>query len=127
MVAVGSLKRGHFVLLDGEPFKVDSTQSVVTGKHSHTKMKVNLTGVFNGAKRTLSLPPHKTVETADVNRKRGQLISKISEDVGQIMDLVDYKVYEARVAAELMAGLKEGDEVTYVEYGDRVRVLGTMK
>ncbi len=127
MVAVGSLKRGHCVLLDGEPFKVDSIHSVVTGKHSHTKMKVNLTGVFNGAKRMLSLPPHKTVEAADVNRKRGQLISKISEDVGQIMDLVDYTVYEARVAAELMAGLKEGDEVTYVEYGDRVRVLGTMK
>ncbi|KUO39576.1 MAG: hypothetical protein AVW06_03515 [Hadesarchaea archaeon DG-33-1] len=127
MAEAGSLRRGDVVLLEGEPFRIDSIQSVVISKHSHTKIKMDLTGIFSGTKKILSLSPHKTMEKVDIKRKHGQLIAKISEDVGQIMDMMDYTIYEAHVPKDLMERIGEGDELTYIEYGGRVKVLEARK
>lgn len=127
MVNVGSLRRGDVVLLEGEPFRVDSIQSVVISRHSHTKIKMELTGMFSGAKKIMSLSPHKTMEKVEIKRKHGQLIAKISEDVGQIMDMMDYTIYEAHVPKDLMERMGEGDELIYIEYGGRVQVLEARK
>lgn len=62
MAEVGSLRRGDVVLLEGEPFRIDSIQSIVISRHSHTKIKMGLTGMFSGTRRTMSLSPHKTME-----------------------------------------------------------------
>lgn len=127
MVEVGSLRRGDIVVLEGEPFRVDSIQSVVISKHSHTKIKMDLTGMFSGAKKIMSLSPHKAMEKVEIKRKHGQLIAKISEDVGQVMDMMDYTIYEAHVPKDLMERMGEGDELTYIEYGGRVQVLEARK
>jgi len=127
MVNVGSLRRGDIVILEGEPFRVDSIQSVVISRHSHTKIKMDLTGMFSGAKKIMSLSPHKAMEKVDIKRKHGQLIAKISEDVGQVMDMVDYTIYEAHVPKDLMERMGEGDELIYIEYGGRVQVLEARK
>jgi translation initiation factor 5A len=127
MVEAGSLKRGDFVLLEGEPFRIDSMQSVVISRHSHTKIKMDLTGMFSGAKRSLSLSPHKAMEKVDIKRKHGQLIAKVSDELGQIMDMVDFTIRDARIPKELMEAMKEGDEVTYIEYGNRCLVLEARK
>ena len=127
MVEVGSLRRGDIVILEGEPFRIDSIQSVVISRHSHTKIKMELTGMFSGAKKIMSLSPHKTMEKVEIKRKHGQLIAKISEDVGQIMDMMDYTIYEAHVPKDLMERLGEGDELIYIEYGGRVQVLEARK
>ncbi|GAI47693.1 unnamed protein product [marine sediment metagenome] len=127
MVNVGSLRRGDVVLLEGEPFRVDSIQSVVISRHSHTKIKMDLTGMFSGAKKVMSLSPHKAMEKVEIKRKHGQLIAKISEDVGQIMDMMDYTIYEAHVPKDLMERMGEGDELIYIEYGGRVQVLEARK
>ena len=127
MVEVGSLRRGDIVVLEGEPFRVDSIQSVVISRHSHTKIKMDLTGMFSGAKKVMSMSPHKTMEKVDIKRKHGQLIAKISEDVGQIMDMMDYTIYEAHVPKDLMERMGEGDELIYIEYGGRVQVLEARK
>ena len=127
MVEVGSLRRGDIVILEGEPFRIDSIQSVVISRHSHTKIKMELTGMFSGAKKIMSLSPHKTMEKVDIKRKHGQLIAKISEDVGQIMDMMDYTIYEAHVPKDLMERMGEGDELIYIEYGGRVQVLEARK
>ncbi|TKJ25559.1 MAG: hypothetical protein CEE41_04210 [Hadesarchaea archaeon B3_Hades] len=127
MAEVGSLRRGDVVLLEGEPFRVDSIQSVVISRHSHTKIKMDLTGMFSGAKKIMSLSPNKAMEKVDIKRKHGQLIAKISEDVGQIMDMMDYTIYEAHVPKDLMERMGEGDELIYIEYGGRVQVLEARK
>lgn len=113
--------------MEGEPFRVDSIQSVVISRHSHTKIKMELTGMFSGAKKIMSLSPHKTMEKVEIKRKHGQLIAKISEDVGQIMDMMGYTIYEAHVPKDLMERMGEGNELIYIEYGGRVQVLEARK
>ena len=63
----------------------------------------------------------------DIKRKHGQLIAKISEDVWQIMDMMDYTIHEAHVPKDLVERMGEGGELPYIEYGGRVQVLEARK
>ena len=121
MVEASSLKRGDFVVQDGEPYFVEKAQAVVISKHSHTKMKIDLKNLFSGDKRTLSAPNHEDIEKADVIRKHGQFISRTEEGKGQVMDMVDYGVLDAEIKEGV--DLNEGDEVTYIDFKGRAMIL----
>ncbi len=99
-------------------------KSVVVSKHSHTKTKVTMVNIFDREDRqTLSLPHSEWVEEIDVIRKHGQYISRIGANKGQVMDMRDYSIYESEVPDEIDSTIKEGDEVTYIEYLGRSKVL----
>jgi translation elongation factor P/translation initiation factor 5A len=121
MVEASSLKRGDFVVQDGEPYFVEKAQAVVISKHSHTKMKIDLTNLFSGDKRTLSAPNHEDIEKADVIRKHGQFISKTEGNRGQVMDMVEYGTLDAEIKDGVE--LNEGDEVTYIDFKGRAMIL----
>lgn len=55
------------------------------------------------------------------------MIAKISEDVWQIMDMMDYTIHEAHVPKDLVERMGEGGELPYIEYGGRVQVLEARK
>lgn len=123
MVEAGSLKKGDCVEIEGEPFRVEGVQSVVTSRHSHAKMKMEAHGMFSGSKKVLSIPHDATFDKVDLIRKHGQLIAKTSDTTCQVMDLRDYSIRDASISQDLMQRLSEGDEVTYIEYGGKTRVL----
>lgn len=123
MVDAAALKKGDYIEINGEPFRVSNIQSVVTSRHTHTKIKLEAQGMFTDSKKTLSVPHDEKFEKVDLIRKHGQLISKTAEDTCQVMDLRDYKIYEASISKDLMMRLSEGDEVTYIDFKGRARVL----
>ncbi len=125
MVEAASLKKGECVDRDGEPFRIEKIRSVVTSRHTHTKIKMELTGMFTGAKKALTLPNDEKMEQVDIIRKHGQLIAKKSMQSCQVMDLRDYEVHEVSASGDLMTELKEGDEVTYIEYKGVAKIVGT--
>jgi len=119
----GSLKRGDYIDIEGEPFRVLGIQSVVTSKHTHTKIKFDAIGMFSGNKKAFSVPHDEGFDKVDLIRKHGQLISKTSDTTGQVMDIRDYAIYDAEISKELMEGLNEGDEVTYIDFKGKSKVL----
>ncbi len=121
MVEASSLKKGDFVVQGGEPFMVEKAQAVVISKHSHTKMKIDLVNLFSDDKRTLSVPNHEDMEKVDVIRKHGQFISKTGEGRGQVMDMVDYGTFDCETKEGI--DIKEGDEVTYIEFKGRAMII----
>jgi len=121
MVEASSLKKGDFVVQSGEPYLVEKAQSVVVGRHSHTKMKIELLNMFSDEKLSLSVPSSEDFEKADVIRKHGQFISKTGDDRGQVMDMKDYGVLEADIKEGL--DVNEGDEITYIEFKGRALLI----
>lgn len=121
MVEASSLKKGDFVVQDGGPCMVEKAQSVVVGRHSHTKMKIELLNMFSGEKRALSMASGEEFEKVDVIRKHGQFITKTGDKRGQVMDMKDYGVLEAEIKEEL--DINEGNEVTYIEFKGRALVI----
>lgn len=95
---------------------VKEVVSVVTGTHTHTKVKVSVHGLFSGVNESFTAPPHDFVQDLEIIRKHGQVISK-AEDKMQIMDLYSYETLDAEYHEDLVGNLNEGDEITFVDFG----------
>jgi translation elongation factor P/translation initiation factor 5A len=121
MIEVKKLKKGDYIIHKSEPWMVKDIVSVVTSTHTHTKIKLSITGLFNGMNETFTLPPHERVENIEIIRKHAQVISKTDTKV-QILDLKTYETLDAN-AYELFDKLKVGDEVTYVEFNNIARII----
>jgi len=122
MLEVKKLKKGNYILHKGEPYVVKEVQTVVTGTHTHSKVKLSVHGLFSGVNESLTLPPHDHVDDINLIRKHGQVISKI-EDRIQIMDMFSYETLDADYHEDLIDGLSEGDEITYVDFGGTAFVI----
>ena len=109
-------------MLGEKPYLIKQIQSVVVSRHSGTRTKLELEGVFDGDKRTTTLSPHEDLGTVEIIRKLGQVISKSGAAV-QVMGMDSYETFDAEVAKDLLKTLAEGDEVTYVEFRRARRVV----
>jgi translation elongation factor P/translation initiation factor 5A len=121
MAEVGSLKKGDYIVYEDAPYYVAKKTPVVVSRHSHAKTKLEITHVITGERKTLTLPDSAELETVDIIRKHGQLISKLEEGVGQVMDMKDYSIIDASIPQGLE--VKEGDEVTFIEFGGRAYII----
>jgi translation initiation factor 5A len=124
MIEIRQAKKGTHIIYMDKPYRVEDTKSVVVSRHSHAKTKVTLVNIFNKDDRqTLSLPHSEQVEDVKIIRKHGQYIAKLAPGRGQVMDMRDYAIYEAEIPEELDSKIKEGDEVTYIEFRGRCKVV----
>jgi len=124
-VEVGELKEGSYVVIDGEPCRVVEIEKSKTGKHGSAKARVVAVGVFDGAKRTLSLPVDAQVEVPIIEKFTAQVLS-ISGDVIQLMDMRDYKTVEVPmkyVEEEAKGRLAPGAEVEVWQILDRFKIV----
>jgi translation elongation factor P/translation initiation factor 5A len=122
MVEAGSLKKGDHIIKDGDLFVITKAKPVIVSRHSHAKTKLEMSNVFTGEKRSFTLPSGEEMEKVKILKKHGQLIAKIKEDLGQIMDMRDYSIREATIPSDLK--VKEGDDVVYIEFGKKARLIG---
>ena len=120
MASATDLERGNYFLLRGEPVKVIKKELINVGSHSHTKIKFFIEYLFSGKQDVVVLAHQDTVEILDIMKKKATLISK---NPLQIMDLVSYETKDAEAEQELIDTLNEGDEIIYVDYNNKVKVL----
>jgi len=120
---ISKLGKGRCIILNEKPYRIMDIKNVVVSKHSHTRTKLILEDVFTEEKIEKNMSPHEQVKEIDVPRKRGQFIARISKEAIQVMDLISFEIFEAVIKKELLNELKEGDEVTFVEFGGVVKVV----
>ena len=124
MIHVKKLKKGDYVLYENEPCRVQKMELKVISKHSHTRAKLELLSMFSGNRYVMNLGPHETMEDVEITRRHGQFISKVGGGV-QVMSMDNYEMVDAEIPPELFEEIKEGDDVTYIEFRGRAKVLET--
>ncbi len=122
MAEAKELKKGYWIIHEGKLFQVKRKELVAYGTHSHSKTKLFLQPLTGRGEKILTLMHHDKVETAEIIKKTGQVISK-QQDKLQIMDPVSYETLNADVDEELINSLNEGDEVIFIDYKGVVKVL----
>ena len=125
-VEAGELKEGSYVVIDGEPCRVVEIEKSKTGKHGSAKARIVAVGVFDGGKRTLSLPVDAQVEVPIIEKRSGQVFAVTPSSV-QIMDLETYEYLDAPFPEEedLKAKLAPGVEVEYWRILGKVKIVRT--
>ncbi len=105
---IQKLKVGSYLIEDGEPCLIKSIEKSKSGKHGHAKLRVICVGLFDGNKRSLTIPSGHMVETPEILKGSGQ-INFIEDESLQIMDLESYESFDISWPEEpdLIAKLKE--------------------
>lgn len=122
MTEAKDLKAGDYIKLNNEIVKVIRKEVVAYGTHCHSKNKLFLQGLISKGQKIVNMSHSDKVETVEVIRKEGQVISKMPDKV-QIMDNVSYETIDAEVDDELLNVLNEGDTVTFIEMEGKSKVM----
>ncbi len=112
---LGDLKKGSYVVIDGEPCRIVDYSTAKTGKHGSAKAHVVAIGIFSGQKKTLVAPVDTKVQVPIIEKRVAQIIADLGSTV-QLMDLESYETFEVEKPAdepELAASLKAGVNVEY--------------
>ena len=113
-VEVGTLKIGHYVVVDGEPCKIVEYEKSKPGKHGAAKARIVAISVLTGQKKNIISPVDGKVEVPMIDKKTAQVIS-ISGNVLQLMDMESYQTFDTDMPEdeELRGKLASGLEVEY--------------
>ncbi len=93
------------------------------GNHSHTITKIELECLLDRSRNTITKSGHERVENVEIVRRLGQYISPASDGRIQVMAMDTYNVFEADVLPDVMSELKQGSNLTFVEFKDKKIVL----
>jgi len=105
-------KPGATIMIDNVPCIVRTNDMSKTGKHGHTKCRIEAISILDGKKKVLVVSGHERFDVPMVNKNRGQVLS-ISGDKASIMDLESYETLELLMVDEVRENLKDGDQVEY--------------
>lgn len=115
---VGKLKEGKYVLVEDEPCRIISISISKPGKHGAAKARLDVSGIFDGVKRSIVQPVSAKVYAPIVERKNGQVIS-VAGNIAQLMDLGDFTNFELAIPDEIVDKIIPGAEITYIQSMDK--------
>ena len=118
---VGHFKEGSFILIDGFVCQVKSTEKSKPGKHGAAKARITAIGVFDDSKRQLLKGTGDEHEVPIIVRGNAQIVA-VMGDTLSMMDMENYETREIPMPKDV-SGLKQGDEVEYIRWGDKYRVM----
>lgn len=122
---IKNLKPNGFVLIDDAPCRVERVQVSSSGKHGHSKVRLDALGLLDNVRRSIIKPADDVVDVPIVEKKKAQVLS-ITGNKAQIMDLADYSVFELDIPEERKDQVKQGEEIDYFEVMD-VKTLKELK
>lgn len=122
MPTASELEKGNHFFVNNEPVRVMRKEVVAFGTHSHSKLKIFYQPLEGGGEKTITLQHADRVETVEIIRKLGQVISKANGKV-QVMDMVSYETLDATAPSEIFSDLNEGDQVTFIDLKGNVQIL----
>jgi len=122
---IKDLKSNSFVIIEDVPCRVDKVQISSSGKHGHSKVRLDAKGLFDGRTRSIIMPADEEVEIPIVEKKQGQVLS-ISGKTAQVMDMTDFQVFDLEIPEDRKEEVKQGEEIDYYEVSD-VKTLKKLK
>jgi translation initiation factor 5A len=125
-VDIGSLKIGHYVIIDGEPCKIVEMEKSKPGKHGAAKARIVAISVTTGTKKNLLGSVDGRVEVPMIEKKTGQVLAFVGTNV-QVMDMESYETFETPIPEEeeIKAKLAPGVEVEYWQMLGQNKIMRT--
>ena len=104
-------KVGTNIIVDGGPCSIKKMDVSKTGKHGHSKVRIEAVNIISGQKKVFVVPGHDKLEVPIVNKRKGQVLS-IGDKVS-LMDLENFETIEVACPDEIKQELTENCNVEY--------------
>ncbi len=102
---------GTNIIVDGEPCSIKKMDISKTGKHGHSKIRIEAVNIISGQKKVFVVPGHDKLEVPIVNKRKGQVLS-IGDKVS-LMDLENFETIEVACPDEIKQELEDNSNVEY--------------
>jgi translation initiation factor 5A len=125
-VDVGTLKIGHYVVVDGEPCKIVEFEKSKPGKHGAAKARIVAISVTTGSKKNVISPVDARIEVPMIEKKTGQVLAFVGTNV-QLMDMQSYETFETPIPEDeaIKSRLAPGVEVEYWQMLGENKIMRT--
>ncbi|MBW2978092.1 hypothetical protein KY331_04570 [Candidatus Woesearchaeota archaeon] len=124
MVDVKNLKEGTYVIHENEPCIIKSIEFLPN--ISNPIIKLEIEGIFSAKSYEKQLSMHDQLEEADLARKCATVVSK-KENKIEIMDMATFETLNAEISKELLDKAEQGDNITYISFGNAIKVIEVRK
>ncbi len=104
-------KVGTNILLEGDPFTIRKIDISKTGKHGHSKCRIEAQGILTSNKKVFVVPGHERFDVPLVDKRRGQVLSM--GDSVSVMDLENFETLEIFCPEDIKNELQENSNVEY--------------
>ena len=95
---------GTSILLEGEPYTIKKIDISKTGKHGHSKCRIEAVGIINNQKKVFVIPGHNRLEIPMIDKRKGQVLSN-GENTVSIMDLESFETLDIPCSEEIKSTL----------------------
>jgi len=112
LINASAVRVGMAIMVDDVACIVRNNGISKTGKHGHSKCRIEAIGIIDGKKKVFVSGGHERLEVPMINKNKAQLLS-ITEDKASIMDLESFETIEIDIPEELKNQLKDVDKVEY--------------
>ena len=112
---LGELKKGSYIVIDGEPCRIVEISRAKTGKNGSAKAHVVAIGVFSGQKKTMVAPVDTRVQVPVIEKRLAQVLADMGDTV-QLMDMETFDTFDVEKPTDdeqLAAKIKPGVNVEY--------------
>ena len=112
------VRKGTNILLNGEPFTVKKVDISKTGKHGHSKVRIEADAMFKTKREVFVVPGHEKMQVPTVDKRKGQVLS-IEGDKASVMDIESYETYEMNIPEDLKGEIQENSNVEFWAVGEQ--------
>lgn len=119
---VRKLKEGRYMVVDDEPCEILSISTSKPGKHGSAKARIEVEGIFDGQKRSVSYTVTDKIKVPIIDKREAQVVS-VEGDTVQLMDMESYDTFSLPNPDD--ADLQNGDEVGYLQAMGRKKITRT--
>ena len=112
LINATAAKPGSTIMIDGVAYNVKSNDISKTGKHGHTKCRMEMISIIDDKKKVTVIPGDEKLEVPMIEKKKAQVLS-VKEDVVSVMDLDSYETFDLEIPEVLLDEVKEGVEILY--------------
>ena len=105
------IRSGTNIIVDGMPYTVKNIDISKTGKHGHSKVRIEAIGILTGQKKVFIAPGHDKFDVPFVDKRKAQVLS-ITDKVN-VMDLKNFESFDVNCSEEIKGQLEENSNVEY--------------
>ena len=111
IIGATEAKVGTNIIVDGEPCTVKKIDISKTGKHGHSKARMEAVSIISGQKKVFVIPGHDKLEVPLVDKRKAQVLS-IGDEVS-VMDLENFETMDVACSEEIKGELEVNSNVEY--------------
>ena len=111
IIEATEIRVGTNIIVDGIPCTVKNIDISKTGKHGHSKARIEAVGIITGQKKVFVSPGHDKFEVPFVDKRKAQVLS-IAEKAN-VMDLENFETFDIDCSEELKKQLEENSNIEY--------------